>query len=138
MVIFGSYLSGQERIGDLDLAIRLDRRPQFADHWAEAVLARAEAAERRGRRFRGFLDRLTWAEDEVKQLLRGGVRFLSLHDWTMEEPWLQHAPQQVLLDQGPVAPVKNGNSQPLDSRVKPEKPSTRARRPSERTDDFFF
>ena len=58
VIVFGSFLSDQERIGDLDLAIRLDRRPQFADRWAEAVLARAESAERGGRRFRGFLDRL--------------------------------------------------------------------------------
>ena len=138
VVIFGSYLSNQERIGDIDLAIRLDRRPQFAQRWAEAVLARAEAAEREGRRFRGFLERLTWAENEVKQRLRGGARLLSLHDWTTEEPWLQHAPHQVLLDEGPPAPGKDSTSQPLDSRINPDEPRTSARRPSRRTDDCPF
>lgn len=138
VVIFGSYLSGQERIGDLDLAIRLDRRPQFANHWAEVVLARAESAERRGRHFQGYLDRLAWAEDEVKRLLRGGTRLLSLHDWSMEEPWLQNAPHQVLLDEGPLAPADDSDSQPLDSRIKPEKPVTPARRRSRRSDTCFF
>ena len=127
VVIFGSYLSNQERLGDIDLG------PQYADRWAEAVLARAESAERRGRHFRGFLDRLTWAEDEVKRLLRGGARLLSLHDWSTEEPWLQHAPHQVLLDEGPAAPGKDSNSEPLDSPVKPKEPGSNARRPSRRT-----
>jgi len=91
VVAFGSYLGNQDRVGDIDLAIRLDRRPEFAPRWPEALLARAEAAENHGRRFRGFLKRLAWPETEVKRYLRGGVRSLSLHDWTKEEPWLQHA-----------------------------------------------
>jgi len=68
--------------------------------WSGAQCLLADAAARQGRRFRGFLDRLAWAEKEVKQYLRGGKRFLSLHDWTTEEPWLQHAPHRVLLDEG--------------------------------------
>jgi hypothetical protein len=100
VVLFGSYLSNQESVGDIDLAIRLERRAVFADQWPEAILARADAAARQGRRFRGFLDRLAWAENEVKRYLRGGKRFLSLHDWTTEEPWLQHAAPRVLLDEG--------------------------------------
>jgi hypothetical protein len=138
VVLFGSYLSNQERMGDIDLAIRLDRRPQFAQSWAEAVLARAEAAEREGRRFRGFLERLAWTENEVKQRLRGGARLLSLHDWATEEPWLQHAPHRVLLDEGPGPPVRDSKSEPLDSRVKPAEPGTRPRRPSRRTHDSLF
>src|SRR5580692_6205869 len=54
VVIFGSYLNNQDRIGDIDLAVRLDRRTRVGEDWAEAVLARAEAAERGGHRFRGF------------------------------------------------------------------------------------
>jgi len=100
VVVFGSYLGNQERVGDIDLAIQLDRRPEFAPRWPEASLARAEDAENHGRRFRGFLERLAWPETEVKRYLRGGVRSLSLHDWTKEEPWLQHAPHKVLLEDG--------------------------------------
>jgi hypothetical protein len=138
VVIFGSYLSNQDRIGDIDLAIRLDRRPQFAERWTEVVLARAESAERRGRRFRGFLDRLAWAEDEVKRLLRGGTRLLSLHDWSTEEPWLQHAPHQVLLDEAPAAPLKDSNSQHSGLRSKPEETRTGASRPSRRSRGDLF
>jgi hypothetical protein len=110
VVLFGSYLSNQESLGDIDLAIRLERRAVFADHWHEAVLARADAAARQGRRFRGFLDRLAWAEKEVKKFLRGGKHVLSLHDWTTEEPWLQDAPTASLLDEGTDATSTNGSS----------------------------
>jgi len=99
VVIFGSYLNSQQWVGDIDLAIQLDRRPEFAQRWPEALLARADAAAHRGRRFWGFLDRLAWPEIEVMRYLRGGVRWLSLHDWTKEEPWLQHAAHTVLLEE---------------------------------------
>jgi predicted nucleotidyltransferase len=99
VVIFGSYLKGQEWVGDIDVAIRLDRRAEFAERWPEMLLAKAEVAANRGRRFRGFLDRLAWPETEVRRYLRGGVRWLSLHDWTKEEPWLQHAAHTVLFEE---------------------------------------
>lgn len=99
VVLFGSCLSDQERVGDIDLAIRLDRRPEYAGRWADAVMARAAAAENRGRRFHDFVDRLGWAETEVKRYLRAGARFLSLHDWSKEEPWLAKVPHQVLFEE---------------------------------------
>ena len=80
VVIFGSYLNDHEWVGDIDLAIRLERRPAFAERWAETVLARADAAAHRGRRFRGLVEQLAWAETEVKRYLRRGMRGLSLHD----------------------------------------------------------
>jgi predicted nucleotidyltransferase len=58
VVVFGSYLNNQDRIGHIDLAIRLERRAKVDEDWVEAVLNVAEAAERRGHRFRGFVDRL--------------------------------------------------------------------------------
>jgi len=106
VVVFGSYLKSQQWMGDIDLAIRLDRRQEYAACWPEALLARAETAAKHGRHFRSFLERLAWAETELKRYLRGGVRSLSLHDWTTEAAWLQHAPHQVLLeDESAVAPV---------------------------------
>jgi hypothetical protein len=134
VVVVGSYLNSQEWLGDVDLAIRLDRRPEFAEQWPEALLARTDAAASRGRRFRGFLDRLAWPEIEVRRYLRGGVQWLSLHDWTKEEPWLHHAAHKVLLEEetpgvaGESAAQKNS-----DSRMRPQKVGSGARRPSKRT-----
>ena len=42
---------------DIEVAIKLRRRPEFADHWTEALLAKAEGAENSGCRFRGYLER---------------------------------------------------------------------------------
>ncbi len=46
VVIFGSYLNSQDCVGDIDLAIRLDQRTEFAECWPEALLARAETPRR--------------------------------------------------------------------------------------------
>jgi hypothetical protein len=34
VVVFGSHLNNEERVGDIDLAIQLDRRPEIAKSWA--------------------------------------------------------------------------------------------------------
>ncbi len=113
VVVFGSYLGDRDRIGDVDLAIRLDRRPRYANAWPETLLAHAEAALWRGRRFRSFIDALAWAETEVKTILRGGVRPLSLHDWNREAPWLSKAPHRVLYEEPePVLEAAPGKRRP--------------------------
>jgi len=134
VVVFGSYLNSQKSVGDIDLAIRLDRRPEFAEGWPEALLAKADAAANRGRRFGGFLDRLAWPEIEVRRYLRGGVRRLSLHDWTQEEPWLQHAAHTVLIEEetSGVAGKSTGQKN-SDARMRTQKGGSGARRPSKRT-----
>ena len=106
VVIFGSYLNDQDRIGDIDLAIRLERRVRVAEDWAE---------------------------NEVKRYLRGGARCLSLHDWTTEEPWLEHAPHQVLLDDGHAsAPVNDTTPKYSDLRITSKKAGSGAHRTSRR------
>jgi hypothetical protein len=126
-------LGNQDRVGDIDLAIRLDRRPEFAPRWPEALLARAEDAENHGRRFRGFLERLAWPETEVKRYLRGGVRSLSLHDWTKEEPWLQYAPHKVILEDGSSpSPVKSALQRCAEPQVGLQQGRSNTRRESNR------
>jgi hypothetical protein len=133
VVIFGSYLSNQEWVGDIDLAIQLDRRPEFAECWPEALLAKAEDAANRGRRFGGFLERLAWPETEVKRFLRGGVRSLSLHDWTKEERWLQRASHKVLLqEESSAGRVKSADQAYLEPRRRSHESDSGARRPSKR------
>jgi hypothetical protein len=137
VVIFGSYLNSQECLGDIDFAIRLDRRPEFAERWPEVLLAKADAAANRGRRFRGFLDRLAWPETEVKRYLRGGVRWLSLHDWTKEQVWLQHAAPAVLLEEQTSAPAAKSachkDTEPRTGIQKAQKAGTVARQLSKGT-----
>jgi len=99
VVVFGSYLGDKDPIGDVDLAVRFDRRPRYAANWPETLMAYAEREQQTGRRFGSFLNALAWAETEMKRILRGGVRALSLHDWNAEEPWLSAAPHRILLEE---------------------------------------
>ena len=40
VVVFGSYLSIESKMGDVDLGIHLEPKPEFRDGRAERVLAR--------------------------------------------------------------------------------------------------
>src|SRR2546425_3945629 len=60
VVVFGSYLTRKSRLGDVDVAIRLEPRSKYQNRWSEVLLEQAEEAERRGTRFSTFVDRLGW------------------------------------------------------------------------------
>jgi hypothetical protein len=71
--VFGSYLSGAERLGDLDLAVAWSWRPAWRYQGAPAVYAEAS-----GRRFASFFDRVAWAERELRMALRNRSPYISL------------------------------------------------------------
>jgi hypothetical protein len=62
--VFGSYLTDSPSLGDLDIACRLVRRPNWT---AEAALARADLMIPP---MCGYIRRLTYYETEIKQILR--------------------------------------------------------------------
>ncbi len=99
VVLFGSYLTSKTRLSDVDLAIRLEPRPQYRSQWPETLLAQAEEAERRGRRFSTFVDRLGWAQREAKRFLKARSRSLSLHDLDKEEPLFGRIPHRVVFEE---------------------------------------
>ena len=100
MVVFGSYLPVKSKMGDVDLAIHLEPKPEFRDGWAERVLAHAAEAEARGRRFSRFTDRLGWAEQETRMFLKAGWRSLSLHDLDHERPLFSETPHLMVFRLG--------------------------------------
>jgi predicted nucleotidyltransferase len=78
IVVFGSYLNGNDRLGDLDVAIELSPRIQDADERTKAHLRYARES---GRRFSNFTDELYWAEAEVYQVLKARRRTVSIQPW---------------------------------------------------------
>jgi len=100
VVVFGSYLSSKSKMGDVDLAIHVEPKPEYRDGWAERVLAHAAEAEARGRRFSRFADRLGWAEQETRMFLKAGSRSLSLHDLDNERPLFSETPHQIVFRLG--------------------------------------
>lgn len=71
--LFGSYATGGDNLGDVDVAVLLKRR--LADN--DWVKASQERAAMTGRRM-SFIDELTWGEEEVWRALRAASRHLDI------------------------------------------------------------
>lgn len=78
VVLFGSYVNGNERLGDLDVAVELSPRVEDPGKWATAHLRYAQDS---GRRFSNFTDALYWAQAEIYQVLKARRRTLSIQPW---------------------------------------------------------
>jgi len=75
--VFGSYLTDAADLGDLDIAVTTERRPEYKDHgFVEANQALADAS---GRRL-NYVQRLGFSELEIKRLLKAKLPGLSLHE----------------------------------------------------------
>lgn len=79
-VLFGSMLTDIDRLGDVDIAIRLE--PKLSDEHAQEELckARRRIAEAKGRTFYGVFDWAMWPTHEVLLYLKARSSILSLHD----------------------------------------------------------
>jgi len=76
LIVFGSYLSGNETLNDVDVAIALTRKHQDGAKHVDAVLRRAGQAEAAGRTFGNYSQILSWDETEVMLFLRKRSRVL--------------------------------------------------------------
>jgi predicted nucleotidyltransferase len=76
-VLFGSYLRGGERIGDLDVAVQLEAKWKNHDQWKRWREQRMDLVA--GRTFRNITAEICWQEREVWQHLKARKPRLSLH-----------------------------------------------------------
>jgi predicted nucleotidyltransferase len=79
VILFGSYLSKKETLGDLDLAIELSPKEPNKDRFEKLIKKRSQDAVRSGRQFSTYIDELAWPETEVRRFLKGRARYISLH-----------------------------------------------------------
>ena len=78
-VIFGSYIRGGDRIGDIDFAFRTERKSEkFGTNsdWDRATEKDFRAC---GRIAKSFLDELSWPDMKVRLRLKNRQRTISLH-----------------------------------------------------------
>lgn len=76
--VFGSYLSEKEILGDIDIAIKLEKkgtREEFKSKSDERIIF----AHKNGRTFSNFIDQLYWPYQEVMLQLSTRKKGLSLH-----------------------------------------------------------
>lgn len=77
VVIFGSYLSDADKIGDVDVGVELEGKFPNMNRQQEADFQRADSSDRR---FGSIIDRLGWAREEVLHFLKDGKRSLQFSD----------------------------------------------------------
>ncbi|UPJ49346.1 hypothetical protein IVB30_41515 [Bradyrhizobium sp. 200] len=73
--VFGSYLTDSEDLGDLDVAIKMERR-RIEGEWVKAAQA---LADKSGRSL-NFIRRLTFPETEVRRRIKSRLPRVSLHE----------------------------------------------------------
>ncbi|MFZ0275063.1 MAG: hypothetical protein WBQ02_05290 [Terracidiphilus sp.] len=78
-VLFGSMLSCADRLGDVDVAIDLQRRISDSARFKRQCDRRRHLAEEQGRAFSTAIDWATWPKKEVVLQLKARSRSLSLH-----------------------------------------------------------
>lgn len=78
-VVFGSYLSDQERINDIDIAVVANRKHDDFEKFYNETMKRASDAEAKGRRFSSANSMLYYTWDEVMLFLKSRSRAISLH-----------------------------------------------------------
>jgi predicted nucleotidyltransferase len=78
IVVFGSFLGGNEKLGDLDVAVKSRRRdPKDPDPSTTALAY----AERSGRHFSNIVEWLSWPDTELRQILKARKRSIAIQDW---------------------------------------------------------
>lgn len=97
VAVFGSYLQGEkDRINDIDLFVQLEpKNPDNDKHW-QMNQERIEDAEKRGRRFSNFTERLIWSQTEVWAFLKNRSRALSLHSWGEHQEFIKDVPFEII------------------------------------------
>jgi predicted nucleotidyltransferase len=80
--VFGSFITDAPDLGDIDLALELERKQAEIEHaggkWIAALLARAEAS---GKRFSTYSGMVGYAELEVRRLLKARSPYLEFHSF---------------------------------------------------------
>jgi hypothetical protein len=81
VIVFGSFLSASEELGDVDVGIQLERKMMEDEVFMQRAEARRRLAQDRGRRFRNLSEWVTWPSREIWFLLKSRARQLSIHDF---------------------------------------------------------
>jgi predicted nucleotidyltransferase len=79
VVLYGSFLSDREDLGDVDIVVELKGRASDPQLQAEIVRAKIEQGRAAGRDFSMIIREICWPEDEVFLFLKHRKRTISLH-----------------------------------------------------------
>lgn len=96
VVLFGSMLTENPTVNDVDLAVDLEPKVEDRNAMWELRTARVNEARQRGRQFSNYSDEMRWPKDEIFLFLRAHTRTLNLADYRSQEQLFTEAPHQVI------------------------------------------
>lgn len=96
VVVFGSYLSEQDKINDIDIGVALERKTTDRAVFDEMFEQCIRQAEQDGRHFGTHLERIFWPEREIQLFLKSRSRSISLHP--LNDGVIKSAVQKVLFE----------------------------------------
>jgi len=79
VVVYGSYLTDSERLGDVDFGIELTWREADEKKHHTLIWDRVHAARSGGRHFANITDEVSWCQEEILLLLKSRKRSISIH-----------------------------------------------------------
>jgi predicted nucleotidyltransferase len=98
VILFGSFLGDSDVVGDVDIALDLAAKEKDTETFGEQLDQRRAEAIAKGRRFKTFVDEVTWPQDEVWLFLKSKSRVLSFH--FPEDPILKQVEYKVVFEDG--------------------------------------
>ncbi len=99
VLVFGSYLTGEEILNDVDVAVELVPREQDPDKQRELGQRRISEVLKAGRQFSNYVEQLFWPETEVMLFLKSRSRGISLH--TTRDAILNTAKSAIVFEDKP-------------------------------------
>ncbi|GLV55918.1 hypothetical protein KDH_27620 [Dictyobacter sp. S3.2.2.5] len=99
VILFGSYLSEQPTLGDIDLSLVIEKRYPDPKQQEKLEKERIQAAHQQGKQFHTFLQQLFWPRQEVLQHLKHRSPSLSLHEEEIEHILAQPVPSSILFEE---------------------------------------
>lgn len=96
VLVFGSFLTESETLGDVGLGLMYTRRNENPKDWGALSEARVKGAEANGRNFRNIFDEWGWPEREIELRLRKRSGSLSLHNLDGERTFIESLPHRQI------------------------------------------
>lgn len=78
VALFGSYLTEAGLVSDIDLFVWIARKPKFDTDFTHIRKKRTKEMLAEGRRFKDYIDELSWPELDVRKYLKNGSRVISI------------------------------------------------------------
>jgi hypothetical protein len=79
-VVFGSAVSEAKELGDVDVAVRFERKTVDWETHVRLSYERVWQARRNGRRFRNITEQVFWPTIEIRNFLKSRTRQLNIHE----------------------------------------------------------